>query len=704
MFAKPLFSSFLLFISILAWLMTLWGGSSGLLLFWPAALSLAGAAALGAFAIARGFHGRANLWCVSLAMGFFLWIILRGALSEVKYLARPDIVMAVTAFISYVLVVAQFETVKERRWVLVTLLLILLANLGWSVWQKTSGQTDKLPHGVFAAMFPKLGAWLGWTEIQRTDAQAETTGFFVSENHFAGLLELTALPALGYFLMSRAGKFARLLALSCYGFALVGGVLSTSRAGLACLLGGSLFVLMIWWLARMRRGVQSVRTTLTIGVVLALLLVGGMVTGSYLLIKKQHGNVVNSDELTVRGAYSHFAWEQFLKRPLDGTGARSFEYEERSQRSLDLEKWAWYGDVDTDAVFTHNDWMQLLGDYGAVGGLLGLLLFGSHFFNGLGFVWRRTKSLAEEAGTTRRDDRLGLTLGALGAMVALGVHSLIDFNLHIGTNAVLAGILLGMLANPGRETLKMATDGDGAPLVPRHGIFLRVAIIGMALLGAGYLFLEGPDWFAADRAARLGERMRDADDYYEGTAALQQAIALDPLHYPALLTQGLLNVDEAERVKANYHPRNKQEQVLNQKVQMSFLRAAGDLFERAWPLYPQNPYTCMEAGSCHSERRNFEAAEQWFSRAFEYGKASRRLYFQYGQHLIRKALASGDVATQIDLGQQALDKYYLPARSKLRSGGEYQKEIDSHLAAITKWLADLKAAQAAPPAPAPPPQ
>ena len=703
MFAKPYFSLLLLVVSVAAWLLSAFGGSSGLWGIWPGAFGLAGAAVLGAFTVARGFHGRASLWCVGLAMFFFGWIVLRGSLSEVKYLARPDIVMAVLVFISYVLVVTQFETTKQRRWILTTLLLMLVANAGWAVWQWKTGATEKLPHGALAAVFPDLGAWLGWTGSKRGYTTGESTGFFISENHFAGLLEMTALPALGFFLMSRAGKPARLIALACYALALWGAVLSTSRAGQACLLGGSLFILMIWWMARMRRGKQSVRTTLVVGVVTGVLLVVGMVLSSYMLIKRQHGNLVNSDEWTLRSTYSGLAWEQWLKRPIDGTGARSFEYEERAQRTLDREKWAWYGDVDTDAVFAHNDWMQLLGDYGAIGGILGLLVFAGHFINGVHFVWHRSKRLAEEPGHDRRDDRLGLTLGALGALVALGVHSMVDFNLHIATNAIVAGMLLGLLANPGREALKMVTDAEGEPLVPRRGIFLRAAMIGLALMGGGFLWLQGPEWFAAERGVQLGERMREQENYYEGTAALQQAIARDPLNYSALVTQAFLNVDESERVKENYRPRNEKEKKLNETVRLSFLRAAGDLLGSAWKLYPQNPYICMEAGSCYSERRNFETAELWFSRAFKYGKASRLLYFQYGQHLIRRAVASGDVATQIQLGQRALDEFYRPARAKLRSGGDYQKEIDSQINEITKWLTDLKAVQSTnAPAPTPP--
>lgn len=700
-FAKPLYSIVLLCGSLLAWICASFGGSSALFPFWLGAAALSCVAILGGFTLARGFHGRANLWCITFTILFMLWIAIRGALSEVKYLARPDVIFAIAAFISYSLTAGQFETVRERRWILWTLMGIMFANVCWGGYQHFTNQAGYLPHAAIAQTIPALGDKLGWTEYGLSGSSDKVSGFFISGNHFAGLIEMVALPALGFFLMSRAGFFLRVSALLLFLAGLAGSILSTSRAGQVCMLGGTLFVLGVWWVSRMRLGKQSLRTTLIVGGVATVVLLSGMVLGAAKLIKRQHGNFVNSNEFVARQIYSDLAWEQFAKRPFDGTGARSFEYEERAQRSLDMEIWMWYGDIDTDAVFTHNDWMQLLGDYGGIGAVLGLLMVGSHVMNGLAFVWRRTQALSAAEGAARQDDRLGLTLGALGAVVAMAVHSSLDFNLHIGFNAVVAATLLGFLGNPGREALKNSVDQQGDPLVPRQGIWLRAPMVAIALIGAGFILLHGPDWFRADRAMRLGERMRDQNNYFEATAALQEAITKDPNHYPAMMTLGLLNMDEAARLKENYRPRNQQEQEMNDKVQMSFLRRACEILEQAYPLYPQNPYLCMQLGSCFSERRDFESAELWFKRGFNYGKASRRLYFQYGQHLIRKALSSADIATQIELGERALNQYYLPARNKLRSGGEYQKMIDLHLGDIRKWLEDLKAAQKAATEPAP---
>ena len=703
-FAKPIYSFLLLLTTLIAWLIASFGGSSSLLPFWPGALALCIPAVLGGFALARGFHGRANFWCVGFTFLFYLWIMLRASLSAVPYLARQDLVIATAAFISYVLVSCQLETAKERRWILATLLLILLANVGWALYQRQSGHSDRLPHSELAKAWPQLGNWLGWTDWQRDDTPGDTTGFFISENHFAGLLELISLSALGFFLLSSAGKFARLLSLLVYLVGLFGGIISSSRAGLVCLLGGTCVIMGLWWINRLRIGKQSAKKTFLFGGVAAIVLVGGMIVSVPIFIKKSRGYVMSNDEFAVRWSYSTSAMKLFQERPLEGHGARAFEYEERRLRDLSLEKWFWYGDIDTDAIFAHNDFAQLLCDYGGVGGMLGGLVLVSHLGAGVAFFWRRSKEQAIAQGKDHQDDRLGLTLGAIGALTALTVHSIFDFNLHIATNAVLAAILLGFLANPGRQALKNLVDESGEPLVPRRGLWLRAPLVITAVVGAGYLLINGPDQYKAERLARVGRAWAKEGNYYEATARLQQALAADPTFYPAYFTLGELNLVESARVREEYKPTNPQEAELNAKISQSFLRRACEVFAEGYPHYPQFPYAGMDAGTAFSEQHDFEGAELWFSRAFKYGKAIRRLNFQYAQHIIRQADETGDPVQKLAVRERALKEYFLPAGAKMRSMGEYNKYISALINAVNEEIKALKTAQQpAPAAPTPSP-
>jgi len=74
----------------------------------------------------------------------------------------------------------------------------------------------------------------------------------------------------------------------------------------------------------------------------------------------------------------------------------------------------------------HNDYLELLADAGMVGGALGLCLIAALYWRGLANL-RGTKSAVARAAIA----------GALSACTGLLLHSFVDFNLHIPSNAMI---------------------------------------------------------------------------------------------------------------------------------------------------------------------------------------------------------------------------------------------------------------------------
>jgi O-antigen ligase len=81
----------------------------------------------------------------------------------------------------------------------------------------------------------------------------------------------------------------------------------------------------------------------------------------------------------------------------------------------------------------HNDYVELAADYGLVGiGLLGALV--------LTTAWKCLRAIAKRRSSLPR----GISFGVLMAMVALAIHSTVDFNLQLPANALTLVVILSM--------------------------------------------------------------------------------------------------------------------------------------------------------------------------------------------------------------------------------------------------------------------
>jgi O-antigen ligase len=87
--------------------------------------------------------------------------------------------------------------------------------------------------------------------------------------------------------------------------------------------------------------------------------------------------------------------------------------------------------------YAHNDYLQTLAELGIVGFALGLAL-----------VWRILTRVVRLALFHQESPGWELALGLAGAIAALLLHSLTDFNLYIPANALTLAWLCGLAAGP----------------------------------------------------------------------------------------------------------------------------------------------------------------------------------------------------------------------------------------------------------------
>lgn len=92
----------------------------------------------------------------------------------------------------------------------------------------------------------------------------------------------------------------------------------------------------------------------------------------------------------------------------------------------------------------HCDYLELLADWGVVGGVIVLAGMGAFIF-GLVKSWRHVRR-EENVFGSGMSTRYAFFIGGVSGLFALAVHSLVDFNLHITADALTGVVILGLVA------------------------------------------------------------------------------------------------------------------------------------------------------------------------------------------------------------------------------------------------------------------
>ena len=296
-------------------------------------------------------------------------------------------------------------------------------------------------------------------------------GPFVSKNHFAGYVEMVALLAMGWALglmeearrdrgmlswvgSSRAGRV--LAALGVAAALALAIPVSQSRGGVLSLIAGlATFLFLV--ARRAEPGALSRRRWVGPGIGFLMLIIAALAV----LPPEVHQRMatLTSSSPDTSGSYRLGLWRDTLRAfaasPVAGQGLGAFEDVLPRYKQQD-------GELRVEHA--ENDYLEAL----AEGGVLAALAL-------VAFLWLLFQRVPK--ASSRRGVEHGLRLGATAAGVALAVHSLLDFNLHIPASASLACFLLALASD---RVEARVLDVGGARVLGVCGL-LAIAVVAGSL-------------------------------------------------------------------------------------------------------------------------------------------------------------------------------------------------------------------------------
>jgi O-antigen ligase len=275
-------------------------------------------------------------------------------------------------------------------------------------------------------------------------AGAGPFGPFVNRDDFAGFIELTAPVGLA-MLLFRAWTRERLVMLILFTVIPVSAlILCASRGGI---IGFVFESVVLVFLSRARRiGRMQLLGATAIALLAGTFIVWLGVSDAIHRFEQLTPAEISRDR---RVSMYHDTWQIFAHHLTTGTGLGTLKIVYPQYES-------YYDGYVVD--HTHNDYLELLADTGLAGGLCGLAFVVLLF-------WRGFSNLRSAESQLARACHAGALAGCAGILL----HSLVDFNLHIPSNALLF-LLLASLATslsdkPRRDSPQYR---DEAWLIPRE--------------------------------------------------------------------------------------------------------------------------------------------------------------------------------------------------------------------------------------------
>jgi len=523
-------------------------------------------------------------WAV---IGFVIYAVLRYSQAEVEYVARQELIrVGVYAAVFFLILnnLHRQETTQLLLWVLLGVGALIAS---YAVFQFLGNSKHVL-------WFEKPPGYLG-----------RGSGTYISPDSMAGFLEMLVPISLAGLFLSKSSHVTRVF----YGYLtlvlLAGIAVSVSRG--AYVSTGIALLVFFCILVRYPAYRRAALITLLV-----------MTAGAYIFVREARQPQKRFSLMLTPGqnedsSFRPGLWKAALAVWKEdvwfGVGPAQFDIHFPAHRPPNLQ---------SRAVWAHNDYINTLADWGLVGsGLIAASMV--CLYAGAIKTWKFVHRAHNDL-VAKRSDRAANVCGIAVGLVALLCHSWVDFDMQIPANALVAIALMANLTSH----LRFATDN----------YWVTPKLLGRILatvVGAVAVACLGGEWVRGWREQRFLSQSEGTRTYSADIVALTGARSVEPSNPDTVYHLGedwrLLSwgggesyKDFAHRAMACYEDG----MVLNRLDPYNFLRygmcldwldrhaQAGVFFRRALELDPNNYYITALQGWHSMQTADYSTAREWF--------------------------------------------------------------------------------------------
>lgn len=330
--------------------------------------------------------------------------------------------------------------------------------------------------------------------FRSTPANAGTVGPWVYHNHYAGFMEMMFPLVFALFLFyrpvidrektlrSRVAAVFTMPSSNLHFFLGFGAIVIVSSVFISLSRGGliSLILALVFFLAILPRRIIKFRFV-TYGVLASCIALAITWFGWGALLDKFGTSFTETS-----GIYDIrlMLWQDSIRIVRDffltGTGSGTFIF-----------IYPLYKTLSTDFILhhAHNDYIEILTDYGIVGFLLAAWFIVSVIYHG----WKKI--------TYRRDKyAVLLSIGALSGIVSILFHSITDFNMYNGANGLYFFFLCGLLISAGNTRLYYRTKPT---LLGKAGASTKSILIVFSLILLAAIYVRGGAIYASNLYSKV---------------------------------------------------------------------------------------------------------------------------------------------------------------------------------------------------------